>query len=145
MRTLVILFILIAACFASASIKDPRKNVKLSPELGQDVVGRQQAGQHAIGQVGGVPERTDDGGYLSRADNDADAAGVIAGHDKTSSSASAEDVLQKNDEAIKSEALKPRKSVFNLVWAVLGGLVLAFGVWIGLSKYGPQPPEHLAK
>src|SRR4051812_32191013 len=107
MRNSLLILLLAFTCFASASIKDPRKNVKLSPELSQEQVAKHQALQRGQGQIGSAPEKTDDSGYLPRVENDADAAALIASHDNPG--VEAEQVLQKNGEEIKSEKVKPKK------------------------------------
>lgn len=137
-KTLFILFISLT-CLAAATIKDPRQHVKLSPELSQQVVAGQQATQHSQSQVGGVPEKTDDTGYVQRSSSDEDASALVASHDP-SATEKANDVFHQSNDARDQEAQKPRKAVFGAFWALLAGLLLAFAAWAGLSKYGPKPP-----
>lgn len=141
-KTLLILFVASAA-LASATIKDLRQHVKLSPELSQAEVARQQSLQREQGQVGTVPEKTDGSGYIPQSQSDPDAAKLIALHNPTGSSNAANQVLSKNDQAMKNEADKPKKTAFGILWALLLGALLAFAAWAGLQKYGPKPPAHL--
>jgi hypothetical protein len=142
MRKTLFILLLALTCFAAATIKDPRQHVKISPELSQEQVARHQALQRGQSEVGGVPEKTDDGGYLPRADNDPDAAALISSHNQ-GPTAEADGVLKQNGEEMQKEAEKPKRTAFGAFWAIFGGLLLAFGVWAGLNKFGPKPPEHL--
>jgi hypothetical protein len=142
MRYTILILLLAITCIAGATIKDHRKNVKLSPELSQDQVARHQALQRGLGQVGGVPDRTDGSGYVPQAETSTDATAMIADH-KDFPRGEADEVLRKNSEEMNAEAEHPKKTAFGILWALLFGALLAAGAWAGLSKFGPKPPDHL--
>jgi hypothetical protein len=144
MRQYLFIFVLVLTCLASATIKDPRQHVKLSPELSQDAVARQQQLQREQSQVGGVPDKTDSTGYLQRADNDAGASSIIASHE-TAPGSGANEILQTNGQEMNAQAAKPRRTALGAIWAILVGLLLAFGAWAGANKYGGKPPSLMAR
>ena len=141
MRTIWIISLLLAVCLAAASFRDPRKLHAVAPPT-QDEVARQQSLQKQQAQVGGVPERTDDGGYAPQVASDPDAAAILAKHDEDAAEAPTS-VISQNAGELKSESEKPKRTAFGAFWALLAGLLLAFGLWSGLQKYGPKPPGRL--
>lgn len=142
MRKILIPLALVVSASAFGSIRDHRENVKLSPELSQSEVGKQQSRQSQIGVMGGVPERTDEVGPPSQSLADPSAADVLTRSARDSAAAEAPAaVLKTNAEAMGAEAAKPRSYAFGLAWAIILGAVLAFAAWVGLQKFGSTPPH----
>ncbi|HVT13508.1 MAG TPA: hypothetical protein VHE55_14685 [Fimbriimonadaceae bacterium] len=145
MRTLLTLILLATFCAANATFKDPRKLHPVAP-LTQEEVARQQALQKGQSEIGAVPQKTDDTGYSTVDQADPQGAAIVAAHGQDSDSAdSARQALQTNNEAMNAQAEQPKKMAFGAFWAIAGGLLLAGGVWAGLQKYGPKPPEHILR
>lgn len=143
MRKLSILFLVVLTCMASATIKDPRHNLKAQAPLSQEEVAKQQALQKQQGEVGGVPQKTDDAGNVPTAQSDSEAAAALASHQPAENSSDAVQGLRENDQVIHSAAERPKKTAFGILWALFAGLLLAFAVWGGLQKYGPKPPDYI--
>lgn len=143
MRTTLLIFLSLFVACAFASIKDQRKNVKLKPESSQQQVTREQGTTEVRGVVGGVPDRTDYTGYREQSNlNDSETAKLIS-KATVATGHSAEDLIAEEREQAQRAANAPARNAFGALWAVVAGLLLAAGAWMGLQKYGPKPPQHV--
>ena len=134
------MIILLVFGIAGASIKDPRKNVKLKPELSQEQVAKQQALQKTQGEIGIAPRRTDETGMpITREDSEAGsivALAKTAGDEPSPSSAA---LLKDADEEIAAKASAPKRTAMSLLWWLLGAGVIVAAAVFGLNKYAPVP------
>jgi hypothetical protein len=143
MRTFIVILSLLLVSCAFASIKDKRKGVKISPELSQEQVTRQQGNTERLDEIGGVPERTDDTGYRRQQNVFDPESERIAAMTKVANGHSVEDIVSAEREQRLQATQAPVRKAFGGIWALLAGLLLAVGAWFGMQKFGPKPPAHV--
>lgn len=118
---------------ASASIVDPRKGQKATPEQSQDVVGKQQALQGTFGKVGMVPKDTEVYSTPGTASDEA-AAGVIALSAKGSAPSDPNAARVLVEASADAGAAAGRSPAGTVAWGLLF-LALGFGAIFGVRQW----------
>jgi hypothetical protein len=136
-----ILMLVLASTLSFGSIKDPRKNVKLRPELSQSEVSKQQADQKRQGERGIVEQRTDEVDPQST-QTSPEAKSVLSSVKPNSgdddNSPSSKNVLQGANQDLEASAAAPAKTAMGLFWWLLAAVLLVAGFIYGLNKLAPM-------
>ena len=130
-------------CFAPIQLHDRPDNARRLPAATESDLQRQQGQQKVVGEIGTVPQQTEDHSTPSSAPSDSGAQGVLGqAQDRLDNNdPKAQQVLQAAQKQLEQEKQGPMPMLF------MGGLflVVGFGVIFGLRQWAnkalPDMPD----
>lgn len=145
-RIFQILLVLSICAFASATIKDPRKNVKLRPELSQSVVSQQQKDQRKQGEVGIVESKTDEvrPDVMHESSEAKNAIAMANPVDESNPNGTAA-VLTDAEKDLQAKAGAGTNTAFSFLWWLIGAALIVGGFIYSLNRFAPGPGEKPAR